>query len=134
MEVHDGNIGDRGDGRRLLRVVRNHPRRRRVPVSGVLMCAKHTRGDELGKEGRGSEWGGQDTCRHMPTGAELRTGDASPPPSCRGLQQGTTAGTTACVCEFDPVSDIDLEELTQNCWFADREFDKMKYKQYLRIR
>ena len=52
VEVHDGNIGDRGDGRLLLRVVRNHPRRRRVPVSGVLTCAEHTRGDELGEEGR----------------------------------------------------------------------------------
>ena len=69
VEVHDGNIGDRGDGRRLLRVVRNHPRRRRVPVSGVLTCAEHTRGDELGEEGRGSEWGEQDTRRHKPTGA-----------------------------------------------------------------
>ena len=30
-----------------------------------------------------------------------------------------------CVCEFNPVSDIDLEELAQYCWFADREVDKM---------
>ena len=69
VEVHDGNIGDRRDGRRLLRVVQNHPRRRRVPVSGVLTCAEHARGDELGEEGRGREWGEQDTRRHKPTGA-----------------------------------------------------------------
>ena len=86
MEVHDGNIGDRGDGRLLLRVVRNHPRRRRVPVSGVLTCAEHAQGAELGKEGRGSGWRGQDARCHKPTGAwelalvrNLIRGDASLP-------------------------------------------------------
>ena len=69
VEVHDGNIGDRGDSRRLLRVVRNHPLQRRVLVSGMLTCAEHNRGDEPGEEGRGSEWGGQDIRRHKPTGA-----------------------------------------------------------------
>ena len=69
VEVHDGNIGDRGDGRLLLRVVRNHPLQRRVLVSGMLTCAEHNRGDEPGEEGRGSEWGEQDTRRHKPTGA-----------------------------------------------------------------
>ena len=69
MEVHDGNTGDCDNGRRLLHVVRNCPRQRRVPVSGVSTCAEHARGDELGEEGRGSLWGGQDTRCHKPTGA-----------------------------------------------------------------
>ena len=69
VEVHDGNTGDCGNGRRLLHVVRNCPRQRRVPVSGVSTCAEHARGDELGEEGRGSLWGGQDTRCHKPTGA-----------------------------------------------------------------
>ena len=52
-------VGDRGNGRRLLRVVRTHPRQQRVPTSGVLTCAEHTQGNELGKEGR-AEAGGED--------------------------------------------------------------------------
>ena len=34
-----------------------------------------------------------------------------------------------CICEFDPVGDIDLDELRQYCWFADRDVDNMTTKQ-----
>ena len=69
VEVHDGNTADRGDGRRLLRVVWNRPRRRCLPVSGVSTYAEHAGGAELGEEGRGNGWGGQNARCHKPTGA-----------------------------------------------------------------
>jgi len=34
-----------------------------------------------------------------------------------------------CICDFDPVKEIDLDELRQYCWFADRDVVKMTNKQ-----
>ena len=30
-----------------------------------------------------------------------------------------------CICNFDPVEDVNLQELRQYCWFATKEVDKM---------
>ena len=33
-----------------------------------------------------------------------------------------------CICDFDPVKEIDLDELRQYCWFAERDVVKMTNK------
>ena len=89
-------------------------------------CAKHARGAELGKEGRGSGRGGQDARRHKPGDKEGFSSSSSlddEPPVKEGLQplpggvdEGgrhkndvvqeewlTLCGTPELICHFTPL-------------------------------
>ena len=35
------------------------------------------------------------------------------------------ASMATCICNFDPVEDVNLQELRQYCWFATKDVDKM---------